>query len=267
MRVQLKMKKLRIIISFVLAVESRSLIPKVLQLSGIILKPVPVLLKSVHAWIPASTGVITSHALSGATTSVVAEKNTISLKVGDSLDYEFKATPYSAQSFKVEGLPPELSSSFSYPYGKINGTLQTQGNFSIKITGYRYPSYRGNATPTYTLNLTVTADTNLDTSDSEVVSIFSEKTKLDNGWYQTWLGIFNSPNNENWIFHSHLGWLYIHPVEKDAFWVFDNNLGWLYTSKSLYPYFYRNSSAVWLYHLANSQKSRFWDYSQEIELE
>ena len=267
MRVQLKMKKLRIIISFVLAVESRSLIPKVLQLSGIILKPVPVLLKSVHAWIPASTGVITSHALSGATTSVVAEKNTISLKVGDSLDYEFKATPYSAQSFKVEGLPAELSSSFSYPYSKINGTLQTQGNFSIKITGYRYPSYRGNATPTYTLNLTVTADTNLDTSDSEVVSNFSEKTKLDNGWYQTWLGIFNSPNNENWIFHSHLGWLYIHPVEKDAFWVFDNNLGWLYTSKSLYPYFYRNSSAVWLYHLANSQKSRFWDYSQEIELE
>ena len=72
-------------------------------LIGIILKPIPVLLKSVHAWIPASTGVITTHALSGATTSVVAESNAISLKVGDSLNYEFKASPYSAQSFKVEG--------------------------------------------------------------------------------------------------------------------------------------------------------------------
>ena len=93
--------------------------------------------------------------------------------------------------------------------------------------------------------------------------------RIDNefDWYQAWLGIFNSPNNENWIFHSHLGWLYLHPISKDSFWFYDERLGWLHTTKDLYPYFYINSSNSWLYHLANSSEKRFWSYLQEIELE
>ncbi len=104
-------------------------------------------------------------------------------------------------------------------------------------------------------------------NNETLINNFSSISNLSDSWFDAWLGIFYIANEKNWIFHSHLGWLYIHPVEKDAFWVFDYNLGWLYTSKSLYPYFYRNSSTGWLYHLANSNKNRFWDYSQEIELE
>ena len=267
MRVQLTIKKLRIILSIVLAIESRTLFPKIIKLSGLMLKPVPVFLKSAHSLIPASTGIISTHALSGATTSVMADKNEISLKIGESLDYQFFASPYSAQSFKVEGLPTGLNSSFSYPYGKIHGTLQTQGNFSIKITGYRYSSYRGNATPTYTLNLIVTGNTDSDKNETEVVSNFSDLDILDNGWYHSWLGIFNIPNNGNWVFHSHLGWLYAHPSAQDTFWLYDKDLGWLYTSKTLDRYFYRNSTGGWLYKLDSTSDNRFWDYQENSEVQ
>ena len=104
-------------------------------------------------------------------------------------------------------------------------------------------------------------------SDKTIHAYFSEISDLSYNWYQTWLGIFYTANKQNWIFHSHLGWFYVHPVGKDAFWFYDYDLGWLYTSNDLYPYFYRNSPAGWLYHLAISNKSRFWSYSQEIELE
>ena len=80
------------------------------------------------------------------------------------------------------------------------------------------------------------------------------------------MGIFYIPTNGNWIYHSHLGWLYAHPTELDTFWFYDEGLGWLYTSKTLNRYFYRNNPSGWLYQLDSSSNNRFWDYSQESEL-
>ena len=67
---QLSMKKLRVILSFALLIEAKSITPKIIKFSGLLLKPVPAFLKSVHARIPATAGVVTTHALSGATTEV-----------------------------------------------------------------------------------------------------------------------------------------------------------------------------------------------------
>ena len=68
----IKMKKLRLFFSFLILVETRSVVPKLIKLSGILLKPVPNLIKSIHAWAPASSGLITAHVLSGATTEVMS---------------------------------------------------------------------------------------------------------------------------------------------------------------------------------------------------
>ena len=100
----IKMKKLRLFFSFLVLVETRSVIPKLIKLSGILLKPVPNLIKSIHAWAPASSGLITTHALSGATTEVKSSLgNQINLKAGEELDYQFYTSRYSAGSFKIEG--------------------------------------------------------------------------------------------------------------------------------------------------------------------
>ena len=374
---QLRMKKLRVILSFTLLIEAKSITPKIIKFSGLLFKPVPSFLKSVHAWIPATTGVVTTHALSGATTEVKSLLgNQVSLNAGEDLNYIFYTGRWAAQSFTVSGLPSGLSWNGDSGSGSITGTVSQPGEYEIKITGYRFSDLTGSTTPEYTLRLTINESSALIDSDGDgvddsndkfpedpkrasgtdydddgtddefdsdddndgvidasdlypmnalrasgndsdgdgtddefdsdrdgdgvdnasdefpddpnrttnntdsdgvdssdvynnetLINNFSSISNLSDTWFDAWLGIFYIANEKNWIFHSHLGWLYIHPVEKDAFWFFDYNLGWLYTSKSLYPYFYRNSSTGWLYHLANSNKNRFWDYSQEIELE
>jgi hypothetical protein len=334
------MEKLRVILSFFLLVETRNLAPKFVQLSGLFLKPVPAFLKSIHAWLPTTAGMLTTHAVSGATTEVKSQLgNQVSLNAGEDLNYIFYTGRWAAQSFTVTGLPSGLSWNGDSGSGSIAGTVSQPGEYEIKITGYRFSDLSGSTTPEYTLHLTINESPELIDSDGDgvddsndkfpedpkrasgtdydgdgtddefdgdrdgdgvdnpsdefpddpnrttnntdsdgvdssdvynnetLINNFSSISNLSDTWFDAWLGIFYIANEKNWVFHSHLGWLYIHPVEKDAFWVFDNNLGWLYTSKSLYPYFYRNSSAGWLYHLTNSHKSRFWDYSQEIELE
>ena len=334
---QLSIKKLRVILSFALLIEARSFAPKIIKFSGLLLKPVPSFLKSVHGWMPATAGVVTTHSLSGATTEVKSyQGNSLSVKTGEDVSFRFYTSRYTAGSYRISGLPNGLSYDGR---NTISGSISEAGNYSVNIVGYRGYSQNGSSTPTFLLSVDAsdpvlpmdsdgdgvddtvdkfpddpkrasgtdydgdgtddefdndrdgdgvdnasdefpddpnrtTNNTDSDGVDSAdvynnetLINNFSSISNLSDTWFDAWLGIFYIANEKNWIFHSHLGWLYIHPVEKDAFWFFDYNLGWLYTSKSLYPYFYRNSSAGWLYHLANSNKNRFWDYSQEIELE
>ena len=373
---QLSMKKLRVILSFALLIEARSITPKIIKFSGLLLKPVPAFLKSVHAWIPATAGVVTTHALSGATTEVKSPLgNQVSLNVGEDLNYFFYTGRWAAQSFTVNGLPSGLSWNGDSGSGSITGIVSQPGEYEIKITGYRFSDLSGSTTPEYTLRLTINEssalidsdgdgvdDSNdkfpedpkrasgtdydgdgtddefdadddndgiIDTSDAypqnslrasgddfdndgtddefdsdddndgvadiddtypknslrasgndsdgdgidnefdsdkTIHAYFSEISDLSYNWYQAWMGIFYIPTNGNWIYHSHLGWLYAHPTELDTFWFYDEGLGWLYTSKTLNRYFYRNNPSGWLYQLDSSSNNRFWDYSQESEL-
>ena len=334
---QLSIKKLRLILSFALLIEVRSITPKIIKIYGLLLKPVPSFLKSVHGWMPATAGMVTTHALSGATTEVKSyQGNSLNVKTGEDVSFRFYTSRYTAGSYRVSGLPNGLSYDGR---NTISGSISEAGNYSVNIVGYRGYSQNGSSTPTFLLSVDAsdlvlpmdsdgdgvddtidkfpddpkrasgsdfdsdgtddesdndrdgdevdnasdefpddpnrtTTNTNTDGVDSGdvynneiLINNFSSISNLSDNWFDTWLGIFYIANEKNWVFHFHLGWLYIHPIEKDAFWVFDYNQGWLYTSKSLYPFFYRISSAGWLYHLANSNKNRFWDYSQEIELE
>ena len=438
---QLSIRKLRVILSFALLIEARSFAPKIIKISGLLLKPVPSFLKSVHGWMPATAGVVTTHALSGATTEVKSyQGNSLSVKTGENVSFRFYTSRYTAGSYRVSGLPNGLSYDGR---NTISGSISEAGNYSVNIVGYRGYSQNGSSTPTFLLSVDASdpvlpldsdgdgvddssdsfpddpkrasgsdfdsdgtddefdndddndgvVDTSdlypkdalrasgndadgdgtddefdgdrdgdgvdnatdqfpddpkrasgsdfdgdgtddefdddddndgiVDTSDlypkdalratgndadgdgtddefdgdrdgdgvdnttdqfpddpkrasaddlagdsnETMTTNFSSTTNLGNNWFDAWLGIFYTANKQNWIFHSHLGWFYVHPVGKDAFWFYDYDLGWLYTSNDLYPYFYRNSPAGWLYHLANSNKSRFWSYSQEIELE
>ena len=263
---QLSMKKLRVILSFALLIEAKSITPKIIKFSGLLLKPVPAFLKSVHAWIPATAGVLTTHAVSGATTAVKSNQgNSISVKAGENLTYQFYTSRYTAESYSISNLPNGLSYDGS---NTITGKISEPGTYNIQIIGHRYSNQNGSPTPTFPLEIIVTKDDSENEFDSEktIDSYFSASTDLDNNWYQAWMGIFYIPTNGNWIYHSHLGWLYAHPTELDTFWFYDEGLGWLYTSKTLNRYFYRNNPSGWLYQLDSSSNNRFWDYSQESEL-
>ena len=259
------MKKLRIILSLGLLIEAKSLVPKIVKLSSVFLKPVPVFFKSINAWIPATTGIVATHALSGATTAVKSSQgNSINVQAGENLTYQFYTSRYPAGSYSISGLPNGLNYDGS---NTITGTLSEAGSYTVKITGYRGTNQSGTATPTFSLNITVAEADSTSESSEDLRDNFAEITDLGNLWYQTWLGIMFIPNTGNWVFHSHLGWLYTRPSAQDNFWLYDEELGWLYTSKTLNGFFYRHSNGGWLYQLDSTSGNRFWDYEQNAEIQ
>ena len=161
--------------------------------------------------------------------------------------------------------------------GTISGFVSLPGTYLIKITGYHLPNQSGSSTPPFTLTLTVkdnTAendsdddgiDNELDT-DKSIHEYFSEITDLSSNWYQAWWGIFYIPKSGNWVFHSHLGWLYAHPSAQDSFWLYHGELGWLYISNSHYPFFFRHSTQGWLHYSQESDNYLLWDYSTQTKI-
>ena len=363
---QLSIKKLRVILSFALLIEVRSITPKIIKISGLLLKPVPSFLKSVHGWMPATAGVVTTHALSGATTEVKSyQGNSLSVKTGEEVSFQFYTSRYTAGSYRVSGLPNGLSYDGR---NTISGSISEAGNYSVNIVGYRGYSQNGSPTPTFLLSIDASdpapsidsdADGVDDSSDSfpddpkrasgsdfdgdgtddefdddddndgvvdtsdlypkdalrasgndadgdgtddefdgdrdgdgadnatdqfpddpnrasaddlagdsneTVTNNFTVITNLSGNWFDTWFGIFYTDNKQNWIFHSHLGWLYLSSIGQDTFWLYDSELGWLFTSKVLYPYFFRDQTQNWLFQLEDSSTFRFWDYATSSKI-
>ena len=437
---QLSIRKLRVILSFALLIEARSFAPKIIKTSGLLLKPVPSFLKSVHGWMPATAGVVTTHALSGATTEVKSyQGNSLSVKTGETVSFRFYTSRYTAGSYRVSGLPNGLSYDGR---NTISGSISEAGNYSVNIIGYRGYSQNGSSTPTFLLSVDASDpvsidsdgdgvndssdqfpddpkrasgsdfdvdgtddefdddddndgvvdtsdlypkdalrasgndadgdstddefdgdrdgdgvdnatdqfpndpkrasgsdfdgdgkddefdsdddndgvvdtsdlfpkdalrasgnDADLDGTDDEfdgdrdgdgvdnttdqfpddpkraladdlagasnetITNNFTAITNLSGNWFDAWLGIFYTDNKQNWIFHSHLGWLYLNSIGQDTFWLYDSELGWLFTSKVLYPYFFRDPTQNWLYQLEDSSTFRFWDYATSSKIQ
>ncbi len=83
------------------------------------------------------------------------------------------------------------------------------------------------------------------------------------GWkYLDWFGLFRDTYSQ-WIYHLHLGWLYVHGNNTDSLWVWVNEHGtWLWTSSETYPQFYSNLEGNWLYYLqGSSSPSNFYNHS------
>ncbi len=259
------MKKLRIILSLGLLIEARSFAPKIIKISAILLKPVPGFFKSIHAWMPATAGIVATHALSGATTAVKSSQgNSISVQAGENLTYQFYTSRYTAGSYSISGLPNGLSYDGS---NTITGKISEAGTYNIQIIGHRYSNQYGKKTPTFTLEISVTEPSSTSNEGENLLSQFSDITDLGNQWYQTWLGIMYITNNGNWAFHSDLGWMYAQSIAQDSFWLYDKDLGWLYTSKNLNRFFYRHSNGGWLYQLDSTSDNRFWDYKENSEVQ
>ena len=150
------MKKLRLILSFTLLIEARSFAPKIIKISAVLLKPVPEFFKSIHAWVPATAGIVATHALSGATTAVKSSQgNSLSVQAGENLTYQFYTSRYTAGSYSISGLPSGLSYDGS---NAITGKISEPGTYNIQIIGYRRSNQGGAYTPTFDLEVIVIKD-------------------------------------------------------------------------------------------------------------
>ena len=73
------------------------------------------------------------------------------------------------------------------------------------------------------------------------------------GWkWLEWLGHF-SDEKFPWIYHSGLGWIYMHGPSDEQTWFYIPNAGWLGTTKEVWQNMNSSSSYLWLYEQATSR--------------
>lgn len=92
-------------------------------------------------------------------------------------------------------------------------------------------------------------------------------------WFQSdWFGIFYQDQNK-WIYHSLMGWLY--PTEMSILegWFWHEAFDWLWTSSKTFPYFYSPEYSAWLFFDKNfkdqkiffNSKSKQWDKTDILQ--
>ena len=101
-------------------------------------------------------------------------------------------------------------------------------------------------------------------SPSPEPSYRADAQSLPDGWLQSdWLGTFQ-PQDNGWIFHARLGWLYAPDSGGDGIWLWSPTEGWLWTQEGVAPHFYDHGSSNWLYLLpAGEHGMTFYDYAIE----
>ena len=76
------------------------------------------------------------------------------------------------------------------------------------------------------------------------------------GWkFLDWLGHFNDEKFP-WIYHSGLGWVYIHGPKQGEAWFYIPSIGWLWTNEEVW----KNRNPDWLLWFYEQEKSRWVGY-------
>ena len=91
----------------------------------------------------------------------------------------------------------------------------------------------------------------------------AEPIESAEGWWNSpWFGAFFVSEDESWILHEGLGWLFLLPQE-EGIWMWQEELGWLWTEESIYPYFYSLEMDWIFYHGSSSRSSLFYGFRDE----
>jgi hypothetical protein len=98
--------------------------------------------------------------------------------------------------------------------------------------------------------LKITIGTNLSVSakfiPTSIFNLVQDATNPVSDWHvNSWLGTFFA-SNSSWIYHSPLGWLYVHPVDDASYWMWSDKHGWMWIHSLYFPYLYSNDIATWL---------------------
>ena len=83
---------------------------------------------------------------------------------------------------------------------------------------------------------------------AKALSLLGEDSvPLEGGWFQnSWFGLYRSFDN-NWIYHSHHGWLYLIADDAQGIWAWSQERGWTWSAKGLYPFLYQWNLLNWVY--------------------
>ena len=92
-------------------------------------------------------------------------------------------------------------------------------------------------------------------------SWWGEITEEIGGWKSSpWFGTFIY-YEKGWLYHSQLGWLYSSGLDNQSVWLWSEHYGWLWTKQGVWPFLFRNESAIWIYFTTTQNGTPlFYDY-------
>lgn len=206
--------------------------------------------------------------------------NAVTVDLSESLLISKTSTP-----FETKPILPITDLTLSFPQESsadtfaINREIQFSLDSDGSLTNYSWSiadqenSLEGNSSFAYTFNqpgvhlITINASNQYGilekTFEINIQNYLwhSDSVDLGNGWRSfDWFGHFYSVPDSNWIYHEHLGWLYLSGNTVDSTWMWSEIWGWGWTNFSVYPYL-ALSSGDWLYYLKGSSSPiRFYDY-------
>ena len=139
-------------------------------------------------------------------------------------------------------------------YADTEATLQadpTAGYSFLKWEGDLDSSINPIKVPV-TKNLSVSAKF----VSTAIINLAKGATNPSPNWFSnSWFGTFFT-SDSTWIYHSVLGWLYVHPVDDLSYWMWSSEYGWLWFHKEHFPFLYSNKYTTWLW-LSRSSSDLF----------
>jgi hypothetical protein len=85
-----------------------------------------------------------------------------------------------------------------------------------------------------------------------------------NWWESSWFGSYYSPDDNQWIMHSELGWLFPSPSMDSGVWFWKDGLKWLWTDSKTFPFLHSIDQGSWLYFYGNvGEKRLFYSYASQ----
>ena len=85
------------------------------------------------------------------------------------------------------------------------------------------------------------------------------------GWWNSpWLGTFYAPNQNGWILHRDLNWIFVLPQpENKGIWLWREEIGWNWTKITVFPYLFSHSSQSWIFlHGSSENGALLFDYQK-----
>ena len=83
-------------------------------------------------------------------------------------------------------------------------------------------------------------------------------------WESSWMGSFYLSGDTGWILHQEIGWLFPVRIPENGVWFWHGSLGWIWTNQTLYPFFYDNQNAAWVYFYGSVEnQTLFYNYSTQ----
>ena len=98
--------------------------------------------------------------------------------------------------------------------------------------------------------------------DLTVPEILSNAEEWGAGWFSSsWFGEFMVIEDQKWIFHRQLGWIFPDEDGMDGLWIWSEPEGWLWTKSDIWPFLWSNKTKDWLYLTSIQGNAVFYDYS------